>query len=68
MPSSAPPQITDSRIQSSGDGRVSSAIGVQATLVRSDGAVNLVLTSEETGAAQAISLSATGNAAVEAAR
>jgi len=41
--------------------------GVQATLVRSDGAVNLVLTSEETGAAQAISLSATGNAAVEAA-
>lgn len=38
--------------------------GVQATLVRSDGAVNLVLTSEKTGAAQAITLSATGNAAV----
>ncbi len=38
--------------------------GVQATLVRSDGAVNLVLTSEKTGAAQAITLSVTGNAAV----
>ncbi|MBC8648818.1 flagellar filament capping protein FliD [Pseudomonas sp. MTM4] len=41
--------------------------GVRATLVRSDGAVNLVLTTEETGAAQSISLSASGNSAVEAA-
>nr|MBF0683074.1 flagellar filament capping protein FliD [Pseudomonas sp.] len=41
--------------------------GVQATLVRSEGSVNLVLTSEETGANKAISLSAAGNAAVEAA-
>lgn len=41
--------------------------GVKATLVRSDGQVNLVLTSETTGADQAISLSAGGNAAFEAA-
>lgn len=41
--------------------------GVKATLVRSDGQVNLVLTSEKTGADQAISLSASGNAAFEGA-
>ncbi|MDF3933848.1 flagellar filament capping protein FliD [Pseudomonas citronellolis] len=40
--------------------------GVQATLVRSNGAVSLVLTSEESGADQAISLSST-NAAVQTA-
>ena len=40
--------------------------GVQATLVRSGGSVNLVLTSEKTGADQAISLSAT-NTLVQAA-
>ena len=39
--------------------------GVKATLVRSNGQVNLVLTSEKTGADQAISLSASGNAAVQ---
>ncbi|CAM3917350.1 flagellar filament capping protein FliD [Ectopseudomonas alcaliphila] len=41
--------------------------GVKATLVRSNGQVNLVLTSEKTGADQAISLNATGNAAFEGA-
>ncbi len=41
--------------------------GVKATLVRSDGSVNLVLTSEKTGANQAITLSASGNPAVQAA-
>lgn len=41
--------------------------GIQATLVRSDGVVNLVLTSTETGANQAISLSAAGNTAFETA-
>ena len=41
--------------------------GVKATLVRSNGQVNLVLTSEKTGADQAISLSASGNAAFETA-
>ena len=35
--------------------------GVKATLVRSNGEVSLVLTSEETGADQAITLEATGN-------
>lgn len=39
--------------------------GVKATLVRSNGQVNLVLTSEKTGADQAISLSVSGNAAVQ---
>src|SRR5690606_29564749 len=39
--------------------------GVQATLVRSDGVVNLVLTSTETGANKAISLSAAGNTAFQ---
>lgn len=39
--------------------------GVKATLVRSNGQVNLVLTSEKTGADQAISLSASGNTAFE---
>lgn len=41
--------------------------GVKATLVRSNGQVNLVLTSEKTGADQAISLTASGNAAFESA-
>ncbi|MGA4320273.1 flagellar filament capping protein FliD [Ectopseudomonas hydrolytica] len=41
--------------------------GVKATLVRSNGQVNLVLTSEKTGADQAISLSAGGNAAFQGA-
>lgn len=41
--------------------------GVQATLVRSDGIVNVVLTSTKTGANQAISLSAEGNTQVAAA-
>lgn len=39
--------------------------GVKATLVRSNGQVNLVLTSETTGADQAISLTASGNTAFE---
>ncbi len=39
--------------------------GVKATLVRSNGQVNLVLTSEKTGTDQAISLSASGNTAFE---
>lgn len=39
--------------------------GVKATLVRSNGQVNLVLTSEKTGADQAISLSASDNTAFE---
>ena len=39
--------------------------GVKATLVRSNGQVNLVLTSETTGANQAISLTASGNTAFE---
>ncbi len=38
-------------------------LGAQATLVRSDGAVNLVLSSEQTGAANGFSLSLAGNAA-----
>lgn len=38
--------------------------GVKASLVRSNGQVNLVLSSEKTGADQAISLSATGNSAL----
>lgn len=38
--------------------------GVKATLVRSNGQVNLVLSSEETGLAQAISMTSTGNAAL----
>ncbi|MDR8013453.1 flagellar filament capping protein FliD [Ectopseudomonas guguanensis] len=41
--------------------------GVKATLVRSNGQVNLVLTSDKTGADQAISLSASGNAAFQGA-
>lgn len=41
--------------------------GVKATLVRSYGAVNLVLSSEKTGADQAISLTSSGNAAMTAA-
>ncbi len=41
--------------------------GVKATLVRSNGQVNLVLTSEKTGADQAISLTANGNTAFETA-
>ncbi|VXC44625.1 Flagellar hook-associated protein 2 [Pseudomonas sp. 8Z] len=39
--------------------------GLKATLVRSSGQVNLVLTSEKTGADQAISLSASGNTAMQ---
>lgn len=39
--------------------------GVKATLVRSNGQVNLVLTSETTGADQAISLTASGNTTFE---
>ena len=38
-------------------------LGVQATLVRSNGAVSLVVSSEQTGAANAFSLSMAGNAA-----
>ena len=38
-------------------------LGVQATLVRSNGAVSLVVSSEQTGAANAFSHSMTGNAA-----
>ncbi|WXL26026.1 flagellar filament capping protein FliD [Ectopseudomonas mendocina] len=38
--------------------------GVKASLVRSNGEINLVLSSEKTGADQAISLSASGNAAL----
>lgn len=38
--------------------------GVKATLVRSNGEVSLVLSSEDSGAANAISLSSTGNAAM----
>lgn len=38
-------------------------LGVQATLVRSNGAVNLVVTSEESGAVNGFSLDVTGNAA-----
>lgn len=38
--------------------------GVQATLVRSNGEVSLVLSSEDSGAAKAISLSSSGNAAL----
>ncbi|MBS4152103.1 flagellar hook protein FliD [Stutzerimonas balearica] len=38
-------------------------VGVQATLVRSNGAVNLVLTSEDSGAANGFTYSLTGNAA-----
>ncbi|KRW60912.1 flagellar filament capping protein FliD [Pseudomonas sp. TTU2014-080ASC] len=41
--------------------------GITASLVRSNGQVNLVLSSEKTGADQAISLSATGNSALETA-
>lgn len=41
--------------------------GVKATLVRSNGQVNLVLSSEKSGADQAVSISASGNAAVQAA-
>ncbi|MGG2398524.1 flagellar filament capping protein FliD [Pseudomonas sp. SH1-B] len=41
--------------------------GVKATLVRSNGQVNLVLTSENTGADQAISLSSSGNTAFDSA-
>lgn len=40
--------------------------GLKATLVRSNGDINLVLTSEKTGADQAISVAANGNAAVQA--
>jgi flagellar hook-associated protein 2 len=39
--------------------------GVKATLVRSNGEVSLVLSSERSGAANAISLSASGNTALE---
>ena len=39
------------------------SLGVQATLVRSNGAVSLVVTSAETGAANAFSAAVTGNAA-----
>ena len=38
-------------------------LGVQATLVRSNGAVSLVVSSEQTGAANAFSLTMAGNAA-----
>lgn len=38
-------------------------LGTQATLVRSDGAVNLVLSSEKTGAANGFTLALAGNAA-----
>jgi flagellar hook-associated protein 2 len=38
--------------------------GIKATLVRSNGQVNLVLSSEETGLAQAISMTSSGNAAL----
>lgn len=41
--------------------------GVKATLVRSDGAVNLVLTSDESGEDQAISLTSSGNDALKGA-
>ncbi|SEM63181.1 flagellar hook-associated protein 2 [Pseudomonas sp. ok272] len=41
--------------------------GVKATLVRSNGEVSLVLSSEKTGEANALSLSATGNTALDGA-